>query len=710
MKTILSALCSILALSAAAAEFQVAPNGSDANPGTADKPFATLEKARDAIRGIQNSESRIQNTVVISAGTYRLAKTFELNEKDSGTIYKGQPGARIVGSIAIPNATVKPVTDPAILDRLVPEMRGQVLEVDLKALGITDFGDIGPRGFRRPYVPAPLELFVDDEPLSLARWPNPGQPGIPIGKVLDKGPVTRDGEKPGRGGIFEFNTDRPGRWSQAEDVWITGTFHIYGWADSTVKVKDFDLQKHTITTVHPHMYGFAGGRPWTRWIALNLLEEIDLPGEYMADKKNGKLYFLPPKGKEMDKCRMEISMLKEPLVAIEGATGVVFDGIGIECARGMGIYIERGANNRIQNCTLRNLGIVAVCIGKGIEPDPLYRHAFTGKPVSRELGSWLEHIYDNPATNRDGGTGHGIVNCRIYNIGAGGISLGGGDRRTLTPAGNFVENCELHHFNRWDRTIKPGVEIDGVGNSIRHCLFHDAPSSAIHLYGNNHVIEYNELHHVMLEGDDMGAFYMGRDCTEFGNILRYNYFHDIGAGNPHNTYGIYFDDSSCGTEAYGNVLVRGGTAAAFLIGGGKYHKVHDNIVVDSALAIHHDNRSQNFGAKHLKRFRIFWDALDAGKPPYSTAYPELAKYWEDKPSQSACPVERNLFVNCKTLTRGKLEWGPYKDNLMIKEDPGFVDLARRDYRLKPDAKVFTLIPNFQPVPFEKMGLIRKDAK
>jgi hypothetical protein len=44
---------------------------------------------------------------------------------------------------------------------------------------------------------------------------------------------------------------------------------------------------------------------------------------------------------------------------------------------------------------------------------------------------------------------------------------------------------------------------------------------------------------------------------------------------------------------------------------------------------------------------------------------------------------------------------------MIKEDPGFVDLARRDYRLKPDAKVFTLIPNFQPVPFEKMGLIKK---
>jgi hypothetical protein len=50
-------------------------------------------------------------------------------------------------------------------------------------------------------------------------------------------------------------------------------------------------------------------------------------------------------------------------------------------------------------CTFRNLGILAVCIGQGVAPDPLYRHAFTGTPVGRQLGSWHEHIYDNPAFN-----------------------------------------------------------------------------------------------------------------------------------------------------------------------------------------------------------------------------------------------------------------------------------------------------------------------
>ena len=285
----------------------------------------------------------------------------------------------------------------------------------LKALGISDFGEIGPRGFRRPYVPAPLELFVDDEPLALAQWPNPGQPGEPVGSVLDKGSVTRNGEKPTRGGTFEFKTDRAARWTKATDVWITGLFEN-GYADNTVKVKSFDLEKKTLTTVQPHMYGFSSGKPWNRWVALNLLEEIDLPGEFMADKKTGKLYFLPPQGKAPAESRLEVTVTQAPLIALEGATNVVFDGVNIECSRGMGVYIERGANNRIQNATLRNLGMVAVCIGKGIIPDPDYRHAFTGTPSSRELGSWHEHIYDNAAINREAGTGHGIVNCHIYNI------------------------------------------------------------------------------------------------------------------------------------------------------------------------------------------------------------------------------------------------------------------------------------------------------
>src|SRR6478609_11776589 len=95
-----------------AAEFHVSPDGSDSNPGTAAKPFATLEKARDAARGEKGS------SIQLAAGIYRLTKTFELGSQDSGTIIRADKGAdvRLSGSIAVSNTSVKPVTDPAVLE------------------------------------------------------------------------------------------------------------------------------------------------------------------------------------------------------------------------------------------------------------------------------------------------------------------------------------------------------------------------------------------------------------------------------------------------------------------------------------------------------------------------------------------------------------------------------------------------------------------
>lgn len=680
-----------------ASEFYVSPSGRDDQPGTRERPFATLERARDAVRRVKNP------TIVLEPGTYSLARTLVLDGRDSGTSWKGRPGARITGGVAVPGAAVKPVSDPAILDRLLPEVRGRVMEVDLRALGITDLGEIGPRGFRRPYVPAPLEPVLDDEPLSLARWPNPGEPGVPIGKVLDAGPKTRNGEKPTRGGIFEYATGRPARWTRADDVWITGLFEN-GYADNTVKVKAFDLGRRTLTTVQPHMYGFASGQPWRTWVALNLLEEIDQPGEFMADRNTGKLYFLPPAGKDPRKSRLEVTLLKEPLIAIEGATNVVLDGIALECSRGMGLYIERGAGNRIQNATLRNLGMVAVCVGKGVAPDQDYRHGFTGLPVSRELGSWHEHLYDNPAFNREAGTGHGIVNCRIYNIGAGAISLGGGDRLTLAPGGNYVENCDIHHFNRWDRTYKSAVNIDGVGNSVRHCLIHDCPGSAIYLHGNDHVIEYNEFHHVMMDGDDMGAFYMGRDPTERGSMIRYNYWHDLAA--THRTHCLYFDDAGGdGTTIHGNIFQRAGNADTIFINGGSDFTMENNIFIDCNSVLRANGRDGTM--RWLTQEGLFEKRLEVvlyNQPPWKEHYPEFQDYRE---ALRSLPRRRVLQGNL--MIRSQLAPGNYQaaNNWSTGGDPGFVDFKRGNYTLKPDAEVFRRITGFKPVPFGQMGLESK---
>lgn len=158
----------------AAAEFFVAPEGSDANPGTQAEPFATLERARDALRAMRQAEGLPASgaTVWIRGGTYPRKQTFELAEQDSGTeqgpvVYRafGDEQPRLVGGRVLAPADFRPVTDPAVLDRLQPEARQHVVEVDLAALGV-DMPDEWPDRSRG--IPGP-ELFFDGRPMQIAR-------------------------------------------------------------------------------------------------------------------------------------------------------------------------------------------------------------------------------------------------------------------------------------------------------------------------------------------------------------------------------------------------------------------------------------------------------------------------------------------------------------------------------------------------------------
>ena len=79
----------------------MATNGSDNNPGTAEKPFATLARARDAIRKIDKCSLGRDITVLIRGGIYQLAAPLVFGPEDSGTIaysitYAAYPGEKPV--------------------------------------------------------------------------------------------------------------------------------------------------------------------------------------------------------------------------------------------------------------------------------------------------------------------------------------------------------------------------------------------------------------------------------------------------------------------------------------------------------------------------------------------------------------------------------------------------------------------------------------
>jgi len=174
-------------LQASAVDLFVATNGNDewagrlakVNADKTDGPFATLERARDEIRAIKSEGLKEAVTVHIRGGIYRLDDTFKLNANDSGSgdapiIYRSYQDekVRLIGGREVNN--FKPIPSEQMPERIEPSVRDKIVRADLKALGITEYGQMKRRGFGLPVVPAGLELFFQNKPMTLARWPNEG--------------------------------------------------------------------------------------------------------------------------------------------------------------------------------------------------------------------------------------------------------------------------------------------------------------------------------------------------------------------------------------------------------------------------------------------------------------------------------------------------------------------------------------------------------
>ncbi len=681
------------------AVFYVAPAGADSNSGAFSAPFATLERARDAVRAERKRAPGTACTVYLRGGLYPLHATVAFNERDSGqagapVLFKAWAGeeVRLSGGVRIASGRVGPVSDSTVANRLITRVRDKILQIDIAGVP-ADMSRLQPHGFGRPYSMPPPELFGRERAYVLARWPNRGYTGYD--RVVAEGSRPCDGDTSGRGGVIVYQAGRIDRWQHAEEPWISGFFH-YGFADDAVAVGKVDSGKKELTTAQPTFYGFAAGEKFNGFYGFNMLEEIDLPGEYYLDRRRQRIYFYPFDHEDFSD--LSLSLCEAPLLAIENAACLRFEGITFECTRGMGACIEGGHDIQFISCTFRNIGTIALCFGQGVGPD--------GRPASRMLGHFKEYLYSHQTWDRHCGSSHLVENCEIYNIGAGGIILGGGDRITLTPGHNRVSNCAIHDFNRHEKSYRGAINLDGVGNIIDHNEIYNCPGVAIHLNGNDHRIEYNILHDAVTDGHDMGALYYGRNPGERGTIVRYNYFHHIGPREGL-IMSIYHDDGACGMQVYGNLFYKPGTVAV-MIGGGSDIVYRNNIFVDVPLAFHIDNRVQNWagaefaGPDGLYRRRL--EEVGYDRSPYAEAYPELCHYWEAPfglPRRNL--IEDNLFCSVGQFHNGAPEWVQTGRNYFTDGDPGFAQMARMDFRLRSDASVYALLPDFKMLPLAEMG-------
>lgn len=616
-------------------DIYVSKKGNDANDGSINAPLLTVDAAFSKM-------SCNSGKIIIFGGEYKCCA--ELTNAENVAIEPyGDENVTITGAVKLEYSDFREISDEAV-SGVTPK---NALELDLEKIGIKP-DKLCTRGFRRPYVAANNELIINGETAVLSSYPKDSS--YKIDEVIDPGSISMDVPDPDysdRGGIFKYTDDRISGWKFTDGLMAFGYFS-FNFGDDTLPVKSINKEEKTIELGHAVMFGVKTNR--TNYKFLNVLDEMTEPGEYCLDSKRGKIYYIPHRNFSKNS-ELYLTVESEPLLSIMNCKNVTVRNINVRNSRGLGIYMEGGENNTIENCEFSNLGILAICIGKGVEPDTGYHHHFyKGKPVSKALGSWHEHIYNDVMFDREAGKNHTVRNCVVSGCGAGGISMGGGNRRTLSAGNNRIEHCVIHDCNRLDKSYKALINIDGVGNTISDCELYNATNMAVYVHGNRHVLEYCDIHDCCTEADDAGAYYIGRDPSERENVVRYNYFHDIHV--PHKpripindglgTFGVYNDDSACHVIIQSNIFHKAGTWA-----------IHNNCCKDitvennifsecQAAVVHGDAIWKN--PSYIDENSVIYDRLinqvKINEPPYSECYPELSTYFEDKGK----PV-RNLFAN-----------------------------------------------------------------
>ncbi len=509
---------------------------------------AGIQALLDVCRG-QEAE------IIFRQGTYYFDKGLVLTKEHQNLTLRGEGQVRFNGGKRLRNWSK--VAGTSVAERFDEDVREHIYVCDLeegiwapgknvlKAGGAPAPWNFNSRGFGRQTRASHPEVFFDTQPMNLSQYPK----GDGFLTITDVGGKMLESDWNVEGGRLEegyyYRDQRPKHWQKSDQIWALG-YWAYDWANSTERIEQMDAQRQFIKTAPPYgNYYFKEGQ---RFRFYHILEEVNQPGDYYVDYDHGKVYIYPKAMEESSE--IILSMLEEPLLAMDGSSRITVEGITFEMVRGEAVQCISATDVVFDHCRFRDIGNYAIgfVMGKG---------------------------------NR-------VLNSDIHDCGDGGVLMFGGNRLTLEEAGGLVENNHIYRIAKWTKCYNPPISLSGVGFTARHNLIHDCPHTAIMYWGNEIVIEDNEIYSAVLETGDAGAVYTGRDYTFRGNKVNHNYIHHLG-GVGMGTMAIYNDDSVSGTEMCRNYFEEVSRAA--FMGGGRDFVVKNNVFVKCYPAIGFDCRS-----------------------------------------------------------------------------------------------------------------------
>lgn len=206
--------------------------------------------------------------------------------------------------------------------------------------------------------------------------------------------------------------------------------------------------------------------------------------------------------------------------------------------------------------------------------------------------------------NVDRGRNVLIERAVVADAGTNGIVINAGDRTRLSPGNVQVVDSIVTRAGSLMPADHAAIRISGVGNVISGSLLTDLPHAAVWLTGNDHLVEGNEIAFTDKDVDDAGAVYAGRNWTARGNVIRGNYFHNIGYGQSPSKLisAIYLDDGSSGFLIENNIFRT--VSRAIFIHGGRDNDIRNNaflssdkpaVAIEKALRFTSDEEWNSYG-------------------------------------------------------------------------------------------------------------------
>lgn len=734
---------------ASAASLYVSPGGSDSNDGSEVSPFATIAAAKAAIRKMNEAGSLPEGgvTVYLREGTHYVYDGMVFDELDSGKegsviTYTAMPGENAVISGETPiEKSWFTAADKEATDKLSdPSVASKLMMVDLKAHGITEYGEIGTRGYHyfNKGLYAPAELIVNGENQTIARYPNSGTISIPSENIDSDNYA------------FTYTDDRVSKWKNAPDAYIVGATSI-NYENNTFPIEKIDSGQKKLFIEEGRMRTYYTNG-W--FYGMNLLEEIDTEGEYYIDRDKGVLYYYPPADFKTASYSIGLSTLEKPVFDLNGAHHITISNLTIEGGRGYAV-LGTSAGYKMPSfmdfLKDRNVDFSGKLFDKSSKNAVYIKEPekYTDPQV------FPGHVWDGFTDDGDGINNVTIKNCNIFNFGTGAIIINGdnihidsnhikntggtalylrgGDLETLTPSGNTILNNNIHRVGYLQKSYVPAIAMHGVAIHVANNDIYDAPHCIFNYHGNDHIIEFNKIHDAVKECLDMDAIYTRNEYMPQwrGNIIRNNYIYNLGIfpvgeyTKQLNVSGIRTDNYGHALQIYNNIFANIGTNGANNVIGvtaqGNRNTLKGNLFVDCSATYlgwntYSAGTTWDVQNNNEEKERVALAEKYAAIPVFAEKYPELATFKDEYYKSVATNVfDENAVINIKfglskangdvnpSSTRGAQELIISTNNYVSTSDPGFVDYQNGNYQLKEDSEIFKRVPGFQNFDMTKFG-------